>query len=112
MNSENKTKVFEIVKKIPQGKVAYYGQVAGLVGIPPLVVGWILSGMNVSEYDLIPWQRVVAKNGYISTLKLGEKGLLQQQLLISEGYDLINGDTVNMQKHLIALEDLVLTNNN
>jgi methylated-DNA-protein-cysteine methyltransferase-like protein len=95
-----KQQVFEIVKKIPKGKVAYFGLIANKVGTTARVVGWILSGMSKNEWNEIPWHRVVAKNGYISSLKLGEKGLLQKQILLSENYE-INDDKVNMEKHLV-----------
>jgi methylated-DNA-protein-cysteine methyltransferase-like protein len=101
----NKQKVVNLVAKIPNGKVVYYGQIASIIGIPPLVVGWVLSGLSLEECEKIPWYRVVAKNGYISTLKMGEKGVLQKYLLDKEGYE-ISEDKVNMNKHLFSLENL------
>jgi len=98
-----KAKVFEFVKTIPKGKIANYGLVASQVGSTAQVVGWVLSGMPESEFDLIPWWRVVAKDGYISALKMGFKGTLQKQLLEKEGYE-ISDDRVNMQKHLVEIE--------
>lgn len=95
-----KSRVFEFVKTIPKGKVAYYGMVASHVGTTAQVVGWVLSGMPESEYDIIPWERVVAKDGYISTLKMGYKGILQKQILEKDGYEIID-DHVNMLKHLM-----------
>jgi len=95
-----KAKVFEFVKQIPQGKVAYFGMVAQNVGSDARTVGWILSGMPESEFGLIPWYRVVAKDGFISSLKMGYKGILQKELLLKEGY-LIEDDRVNMIKHLM-----------
>jgi len=90
--------IFDLVAKIPKGKIVYYGQLANRIGISAQMVGWILSGMKSDELHLIPWQRVVAKNGFISSLKLGQKGLLQKQLLQQEGYT-INGDNVDMHLH-------------
>jgi methylated-DNA-protein-cysteine methyltransferase-like protein len=100
-----KQEVFRIVKKIPQGKVANFGLIAEVVGSGARTVGWIMSGMTKEEWSVIPWHRVVAKNGFISSLKLGEKGMLQKELLIQEGYDLI-GDRVDMEKHLISYTEL------
>ncbi len=92
-----KEKIFEIVNLVPAGKVIYYGQVAELVGASAQVVGWILSGMKEEEYDKTPWHRVVAKTGYISTLKLGYKGMLQIQLLRNEEVE-IKEDFIDMKK--------------
>jgi|694.fasta_scaffold121726_5 methylated-DNA-protein-cysteine methyltransferase-like protein len=103
-NSELKNKIFEAVKLIPKGKIAYFGQIATFIGSDARTVGWILSGMGVDEYELIPWYRVVSKNGFISSLKLGEKGLLQKQILLKEGYQVID-DCVDMNMHGFSFTD-------
>jgi methylated-DNA-protein-cysteine methyltransferase-like protein len=102
-----KTSIFEIVKKIPEGKVAYFGQISTILSSNPRVVGWILCGMTDQECQQIPWYRVVSKQGYISALKLGYKGTVQQELLIKEGYELKEG-FVNMEKHLVKIEELLI----
>lgn len=98
-SSSLKLSIFELVKKIPDGKVIYFGQIAKLVGTTPRVVGYVMSGMNKEEMNEIPWYRVVAKNGFISSLKLGGKGMLQKQILLDQGYGIVD-DCVDMQKHL------------
>jgi methylated-DNA-protein-cysteine methyltransferase related protein len=87
------------VKLIPPNKVVYFGQIAERVGVSAQIVGFMLSGMSVEESKGIPWYRVVAKNGHISALKLGYKGEVQREKLLSEGY-LVVEDSVDMQKHL------------
>ena len=48
-------KIYTIVKKIPRGKVATYGQIVHLVGIPsqPRWIGYALSARN--EDSNVPW---------------------------------------------------------
>jgi methylated-DNA-protein-cysteine methyltransferase related protein len=87
------------VKLIPPNKVVYFGQIAERVGVSAQIVGFVLSGMSVEESQNIPWYRVIAKNGYISALKLGHKGEVQREILLNEGY-LILDDQVNMERHL------------
>ena len=99
-----KSKVYEFVKLIPEGRVVYYGMVASFVGSDARTVGWILSGMKEEEYDLIPWQRVVGKQGTIPADKLGFKGQLQRQLLEKEGVEFVD-DLVDMKKFLMRVED-------
>lgn len=108
-----KIQIIQIVNQIPMGKVMYFGQIGKLVvnknqtqevsesfvGVSGQVVGFILSGMAQEEWNLLPWHRVVAKDGYISSLKLGAKGLIQKQLLLSENITVIE-DHVDMTKHL------------
>jgi alkylated DNA nucleotide flippase Atl1 len=111
--SSIKSQIIQIVNRIPVGKVMYFGQIGKLivnknqeesmigsfVGVSGQVVGFVLSGMPQEEWSLLPWHRVVAKDGYISSLKLGTKGLIQKQLLLEENVSIIE-DHVDMVKHL------------
>jgi len=108
--SQLKLKIFEIVNRIPVGKVAFYGQIATVStqeGLPvrAQVVGWILSGMKMSEFDECPWWRVVAKNGFVASLKLGAKGILQLEMLGRENIE-IEKDVVNMKDFGVTLEQI------
>lgn len=108
--SNLKLKIFEIVNRIPFGKVAFYGQIADVSSrenfpVRAQVVGWILSGMKTSEFEKCPWWRVVAKNGFVASLKLGPKGLLQLEMLAKEKVEILN-DFVNMDKFGLSLENL------
>ena len=75
-------KVIDIIRQIPAGKVATYGQIAALAGFPGRArhVGWILNQSN--EPDL-PWHRVINSKGTISLPHNG-KYQLQKALLQSE----------------------------
>ena len=83
--------VWEIVRMIPFGKVATYGQIAKLVmmpmGIPEhdfraFAPRWVGGAMAACPAD-VPWQRVINAQGKIS-LK-GKDKSLQQELLEAEG---------------------------
>lgn len=97
-NLSYKQQVIDLVNQIPTNKVTNFGSIAKQIGISAQMVGWILSGLKEEEWSLCPWYRVVAKDGFISSLKLGAKGILQQQILVSEGYILV-GDTVDLARH-------------
>jgi len=79
-------RVVAIVRAIPPGRVATYGQVALMAGAPRAArqVGGILS--RLSELEGLPWQRVVNASGGISTHKIGA-GQLQEALLRAEGVE-------------------------
>lgn len=79
-------KVITLVKQIPEGKVATYGQIARLVAAPRAArqIGMVLFGLRDSEAGDIPWQRVINAQGGISTYKVGH-GELQRALLEAEG---------------------------
>lgn len=109
-NSGLKAKIFEIVNRIPKGRVAFYGQIADIATsenypVRAQVVGWILSGMKTSEFDQTAWQRVVSKNGFVASLKLGAKGLLQIALLEEEGVKIVE-DFIDMAKFGVDLTTL------
>ena len=78
--------IYEIVFRIPQGKVATYGQIGKLVNPPcdPRMVGWAMASLgNMKDVPPVPWQRVVGKNGRISLP--GADGRVQRDLLQNEG---------------------------
>jgi methylated-DNA-protein-cysteine methyltransferase-like protein len=81
-------RIYNIVKRIPPGRVATYGQVATLAGIPGHArqVGYALHALP--EESVIPWHRVVNARGGISLRSIGGAELAQQQLLTREGVPL------------------------
>ena len=108
--SKLKLKIFEIVNRIPFGRVAFYGQIAAVCTqedfpVRAQVVGWILSGMKSCEFDDCYWWRVVAKNGFVASLKLGPKGILQIEMLKGEKVEILE-DFVNMNEFAVSLEEL------
>ncbi|MDP4181302.1 MAG: MGMT family protein [Bacillota bacterium] len=78
-------RVYEIVKQIPQGKVATYGQIARLMGEPrkSKIVGWALHSNPYKGQ--VPCHRVVNKAGELSGgFAFGGKEA-QKELLCDEG---------------------------
>lgn len=70
-----------MVRRIPPGKVATYGQI-GMSLVPPCparTVGWALAALGRSGDEDVPWQRVVNSQGKVST------GQYQRELLEQEG---------------------------
>jgi methylated-DNA-protein-cysteine methyltransferase related protein len=80
------SKIYDVVKQIPPGQVATYGQVAELAGLigKPRVVGYAL--FRVTQDMEIPWHRVINAQGMVSRSSLRDgNDDLQQFLLESEG---------------------------
>jgi methylated-DNA-protein-cysteine methyltransferase-like protein len=77
--------VYRVVRRIPPGKVATYGQVARILGMPrgARTVGWALRA--TPEGSDVPWQRVVNAKGAISFTPGGYAASVQQALLEEEG---------------------------
>jgi methylated-DNA-protein-cysteine methyltransferase-like protein len=79
-------KFFAVIRRIPRGQVATYGQVAALAGLPrrARMVGHALS--STPEDVDVPWQRVVNAQGGISARGgLGWEEGYQRHLLEEEG---------------------------
>ena len=73
---------FALVRRLPRGKLATYGQVARLAGIAPHArqVGDALHSL-----PNVPWQRVVNAGGEVSRRSAPEHPLRQRMLLEDEG---------------------------
>lgn len=76
--------VYALVRCIPSGRVATYGQIARLLGQPHAArtVGWAMRA--APEDQNIPWHRVVNATGRIS-LRSPDGVTHQRRLLLSEG---------------------------
>jgi methylated-DNA-protein-cysteine methyltransferase-like protein len=79
-------RVYEAVRAIPRGRVATYGQVARLVGVPrgARAVGWALRALDPRRERGVPWHRVVGAGGRISP-RAGGGPVLQRRRLQREG---------------------------
>jgi len=85
-------RIHDVVRRIPRGRVATYGQVAELAGLPrqPRLVGYVLHALPPGT--VLPWHRVVNAKGEVSPRGDGLGGdQIQTQLLAREGVRLIGG---------------------
>ncbi len=98
MTTNTFDEVYKIVKKIPQGKVSTYGEIAKQIGINnPRIVGYALH-VN-KDPDNIPCHRVVnRKGGLAKGYAFGGLGI-QKKLLEKEGITFI-GQEVDLKKCL------------
>ena len=77
--------IWSVVRKIPRGRVATYGQIAELAGLEGHArqVGYALH--NLPERSNVPWHRVINSRGEISPRSGGDSHELQRHLLEAEG---------------------------
>lgn len=93
-------RIYDIVRRIPSGKVATYGMVAQLAGNPrwSRVVGYALH--NNPEPGVIPCHRVVNRFGALApAFAFGGEGA-QRSLLDSEGVAFLPDGRVDLGKCL------------
>lgn len=95
-------RIYEIVRQIPRGYVATYGQIAELANLSrkARVVGYALYRVDMHTLD-VPWQRVVNAKGEISLspLRFGTD-YLQRSLLEAEGIIFSPTGKIDLRKYL------------
>jgi methylated-DNA-protein-cysteine methyltransferase related protein len=101
MPTDTYKRIYAIVKKIPYGKVATYGQIAQLADMPRAArqVGYALSA--TPENVKIPWHRVINSEGKISMrLKHWQSGNddLQKILLEAEGVEFDSSERIDLKR--------------
>lgn len=84
-------RVYEIVRRVPQGRVVSYGQIARMLGAPrsARMVGWAMRCCP----EEIPWQRVVKADG---TVAGGAFSDVRRALLQAEGVLFLDDGRVDM----------------
>ena len=85
--------VYDVVARIPVGRVATFGQIARIIGRPRMARFVGFASNNKNSWHL-PWHRVVFKNGELCPGFADE----QYKALRAEGVGFRSDKTVNMEK--------------
>ncbi len=88
-----------VIRRIPKGWVATYGQVAAMAGLPrrARLVGQVLRNLDAATE--IPWHRVVNAKGEVSySLSRNGGDALQQSLLEKEGVEFDGRNRFNLER--------------
>jgi methylated-DNA-protein-cysteine methyltransferase-like protein len=88
-------RVWKIVKRIPRGRVATYGQISDIIDrrLTPVGVGWAI---RAAGEHAIPWHRVINGRGTVSTD--GEHPGLQRAMLEAEGVRFDGSARVDLER--------------
>ncbi len=81
----SRERIYAVVRRIPRGRVATYGQIADLAGLPGHArqVGYAMAALPSGT--AVPWHRVINAAGMVSRRKVPGEELGQRQLLEAEG---------------------------
>lgn len=92
--------VYEIVARIPEGKVATYGQIAAMLGNPrgARTVGWAMQA--APGHLRLPCHRVVNKSGTLAPTYVFGSSENQRAWLEAEGITFGPEGRIDMKKHL------------
>ena len=93
--------IYALVRQIPAGKVATYGQIARIVGgCTPRMVGYALAALRATkDIPEVPWQRVINSQGKISPHGDGFGSLIQRQMIEEEGIVFSTDDTIDLKEY-------------
>jgi len=92
-------RVYDVVLKIPYGRVTSYGAIAKYIGSPQAgrMVGWAMN-KSFTQKVFIPAHRVVNRNGILTGKNhFGDPGIMQQ-LLENENINVINDQIVDFEQ--------------
>lgn len=91
-------RVYELVSKIPAGRVMTYGQIAEILGegYTARTIGFVMHAANSED---IPWQRVINSQGSCSTGKILLPYNIQQKILEEEGVEFNDKGRCKLDKY-------------
>ncbi|MGH7633298.1 MAG: MGMT family protein [Gemmatimonadaceae bacterium] len=80
--SDSYSRIYAVVRRIPRGRVATYGQVAALAGLArqPRLVGYAMHALP--NGTALPWHRVINAQGRVSQRSGDSGGSLTQRMLL------------------------------
>lgn len=98
--SDSYRHIYGVVRRIPRGRVATYGQVAILAGLArqPRLVGYAMHSLpNGTD---VPWHRVINAQGRVSTRSGGGAGANRQRVLLeAEGLEFDAAGRISLARH-------------
>lgn len=102
MKPENKNffeRVYEVARLIPYGRVTSYGAIAKYLGAArsARMVGWAMNSSG--KHEDVQAHRVVNKKGLLTGKHHFQGTNLMQQLLESEGIEVVDNQIQNLDKH-------------
>jgi|TARA_B110000114_G_scaffold180807_1_gene217212 methylated-DNA-protein-cysteine methyltransferase-like protein len=98
-NNDREIRLYTVIQGIPVGKVATYGQIASLAGLPGAarLVGKILSGLPAETS--LPWHRVINAAGKISMPEGSDSFNEQKKRLTTENI-ILTGSQISLKQYL------------
>jgi methylated-DNA-protein-cysteine methyltransferase related protein len=79
-------RIYDMVRRVPPGRVTTYGRIADLVGgCTARMVGYAMAALKRGTAPDVPWQRVINAKGKVSVHGDGIGNAMQRDLLEQEG---------------------------
>ncbi|MBW4484455.1 MAG: MGMT family protein [Tildeniella torsiva UHER 1998/13D] len=103
-------RIYAVVRQIPRGQVATYGQVAELAGLvgKPRLVGYALYQVDMATDD-VPWQRVINAKGEVSkSPRRNGSDYVQRAMLEDEGIEFDHRGRIDLSQYRWCPPDEVI----
>lgn len=93
-------RVYEVVRKVPRGRVTTYGAIAAYLGSAGAarMVGWAMNASH-TQFPPVPAHRVVNRNGLLTGRHHFAYPQQMQELLEAEGIEIVNHRVKHFQRH-------------
>ena len=89
-------RIYDMVRRIPPGKVTTYGRIAELVGgCTARMVGYAMAALKRGTAPDVPWQRVINAQGKVSVHGDGFGNAIQRMKLEEEGVEFDANDRID-----------------
>lgn len=100
MSTSSYERIWTVVRRIPRGRVATYGQIARIAGLSrqARMVGYALNALPDDVSKSVPWQRVINAQGRISARAYAGSEAVQRGLLEREGVHFDLRDRVDLER--------------
>jgi methylated-DNA-protein-cysteine methyltransferase-like protein len=105
VSTSTSNSILKVIRRIPRGRVATYGDVALRAGLPgrARLVGTLLR--NSPGGSSLPWHRVVGAGGVLSVGKYAPHAALTQRMRLEKEGVHFRGARVNLSRHRWGRED-------
>ena len=99
MNKDFFSRVYQVVRMVPTGRVTTYGAVARFIGSPQSarMVGWAMNNSHTQD-EYVPAHRVINRSGLLTGKHHFGGQRVMQELLESEGIEVIEDRVVDFRK--------------
>jgi methylated-DNA-protein-cysteine methyltransferase-like protein len=96
--------IFAIVRQVPRGRVATYGQISRIAGrCSAQMVGFALASLAAyrerQDFEEVPWQRIINVKGKVSPHGFGMGDYVQRQLLEEEGVEFDSEGVIDLERY-------------
>jgi methylated-DNA-protein-cysteine methyltransferase-like protein len=96
--------IFAIVRQVPRGRVATYGQISRIAGrCSAQMVGFALASLAAyrerQDFEEVPWQRIINVKGKGSPHGFGMGDYVQRQLLEEEGVEFDSEGVIDLERY-------------